>query len=95
MFSKHLNPTFNHSIGTTGTAVVIGAKGRWDWKNVSLNKEKNPVPEKKTETTMPSMRRAEKRNKKYICLECLESCLRSKLKEKKNLLPYVGRTPLL
>lgn len=47
MFSKHLNPTFNHSIGTTGTAVVIGAKGRWDWKNVSLNKEKNPVPQKK------------------------------------------------
>ena len=50
MFLKHLNPIFNHSIGTTGTAVVIGAKRRWDWKNVSLNKEKNPVPDKKTET---------------------------------------------
>ena len=47
MFSKHLNPTFNHSTGTTWTAMVIGAKRQWDWKNVSLNKEKNPVPEKK------------------------------------------------
>ena len=82
MFSKHLNPTFNHSIGTTGTAVVIGAKRRWDWKNVSLNKEKNRVPEKKQKLTMPSMRRPEKKNEKYICLECLESCLRSKREEK-------------
>ena len=53
MFSKHLNPTFNHSIGTTGTAVVIGAKRRWDWKNVSLNKEKNPVPEKEKKQKLP------------------------------------------
>ena len=66
MFSKHLNPTFKHSTGTTGTAVVIGVKRRWDWKNVSLNKEKNPVPEKKTETkteTMLSMHRPEKETK--------------------------------
>ena len=48
MFSKHLNPTFNHSIGTTGTAVVIGAKRWWDWKNVSLNKEKILCLKKKT-----------------------------------------------
>ena len=31
---------------------------------------------------MRSMRRPEKRNEKYICLECLESCLRSKREEK-------------
>ena len=30
---------------------------------------------------MPSMRRPEKRSKKYICLECLESCLRSKTRK--------------
>ena len=59
--------------------MVIGAKRQWDWKNVSLNKEKNPVPEKKQKLTIS---RPEKRNEKYACLECLESCLRGKREEK-------------
>ena len=62
--------------------MVIGKKQQWDWKIVTLNKEKNPVPEKKQKLTMLSMRRPEKRNEKYVCLECLESCLRGKREEK-------------
>ena len=37
------------------------------------------MPEKKQKLTMS---RPEKRNEKYVCLECLESCLRGKREEK-------------
>lgn len=40
------------------------------------------MPEKKQKLTMLSMRRPEKRNDKYVCLECLENCLRGKREEK-------------
>ena len=67
---------------------MTGAKRQWDWKNVSINKEIYLVPEKKQKL---NMNRREKRTKSLSGM----SRKLSTWQEKKTLLPYVGRTPLL